>query len=115
MQTCALDTHNSLEQFYELPATSRMLNPSGRKTGFPDKWLLSEDRKSAANFLAHCKIAQYLPCVTVLEVRHPKSTNHILQKRGTPNAQHPEECRPERLRSARRKSTSPLSAAARLL
>jgi hypothetical protein len=36
-----------------------------------------------------------LACVTILEVRRPRSTGHILQKGGTPNAQHPEECRLE--------------------
>jgi hypothetical protein len=68
----------------------------GRRKRLSGQVLLSEDRKRCGQFLAHCKIAQHLPCVTVLEVRHPKSTSHILQKRGTPNAQHPEECRPER-------------------
>jgi hypothetical protein len=45
--------------------------------------------------LACCKIALHstrIARVTILEVRRLRSAGHILQKGGTPNAQHPEEC-----------------------
>jgi hypothetical protein len=53
----------------------------------------------------YCKIAfanrPESPCLTILEVRRPRSAGHILQKGATPNAQHLEGSRLERRDAAR--------------
>lgn len=79
---------------FEPPLTK----PYGRKTGYSDKWMLGWLGKvRLPSRVLHDRVTTQpeLASVTILEVRRPRSTGHILQKGGTPSDQHPEEFRLE--------------------
>ena len=71
--------------------------PYADQTGYSDKWMLGwlgKVRRPSRVLHDRATTQPELASVTIL-VRRPRSTGHILQKGGTPDAQHHEEFRPE--------------------